>query len=113
MRRWLVGGLGVVLVVAAAVCVTPEEWSIPPLRPSAGPVPDRVPTEDVTGDASTAAVLSAPLPRRDKPLPYVRQGVPAAQEHRGVIVAEVIPEATVPVGGTPRPPAPISGSGGK
>lgn len=113
MRRWLVGGLGVLLVVAAAVCVTPEEWSIPPLPPSAGPVPDRVPTEDVTGDASTSAVLSAPLPRRDKPVPYVRQGVPAAQEYRGAIVGEAVPESTAPVTGTPRPAAPISGSGGK
>src|SRR5262245_48413009 len=105
MRRWLVLGVGFLLVVAVAA----QELAIPPLPPTAtGPVPDRASLEDPTQEVSTSAVLSAPLPRREKAVPYARQGIPEPQEHRGSTGTEIPPESTVPVTGTPRPVAPIS-----
>jgi hypothetical protein len=66
------------------VKVESEHVAVPPaLPPMAKPVVDRVPLEDPTRDASTAAVLRAPPPRRDTPVPFARRAVPEPFEHRG------------------------------
>lgn len=106
MRRVLLSGVGLLLVIAATAAV------VPPLPPSAKQVPDRVSTDDATQDASTAAVLAAPLPKQQA-APYVRPTKTEPFEHRGTLPIEVPAELTAPVTGTPRLPAPVSVSGGK
>ena len=106
MRRGLLGGVLMLLMIAAAVA------SLPPLPPSAKQVIDRVSTEDATQEASTAAVLSAPLPKPTA-VPFVRAASADPFEHRGTTPMELPAEPTTPVTGTPRPAAPVSVSGGK
>jgi hypothetical protein len=77
--------------------VDTEDVSIPPPLPlMATPVPDRVSLDDATMDVSTAAVLQAPLPRRETPVPFVRLSVPDPFEHRQPLTIPVPEEATTP-----------------
>jgi hypothetical protein len=121
MRTCLAGGVCLFLVIAA-LCVATEcrpaaetdDPAIPPPLPaSSGPVADRVPLDDPTQEASASSVLSAPLPRREAPVPHTPGKTPGPHEHRSAITTELPPEPTAPVTGTPRPAAPISGSGGR
>jgi hypothetical protein len=48
-------------------------------------VPDRVPVEDVTVEASTAAALAAAMPVRQSLAPFLRLTVPDPYEHRRTV----------------------------
>lgn len=80
--------------------VESEDASLPPPLPVlATPLPDRVPAEDVTTEASTQAVLAAPLPVRTAPAPYVRMSVPDPFENRKPLTVSVPAEETAPQAG--------------
>lgn len=89
-----------------AVRLDSEDVAIPPPLPVLGtPVADRIPVDDVTTEASTAAVLAAPLPHRTAPAPYVRLSVPRPFEHRESATDPVpLPEGTTPALAAPRLP---------
>jgi hypothetical protein len=53
-----------------------------PLPILAQPVNDRVPAEDVTGEASLTSVLSSPPPVRSSPAPFIKAKVPDPFENR-------------------------------
>ena len=72
----------------------------------AAPLPDRAPLDDATMEASTAAVLVAPLPRRTTPAPYERVRVPDPYENRRPLLAALPAEKTSPVTASPMPPKP-------
>jgi hypothetical protein len=72
----------------------------------AQPAPDRASLEDPTADASTAAALAAPLPRRAMPAPFLRLAVPEPFEHRRPLTLALPAEPTDPVTATPRPSVP-------
>lgn len=89
------------------VRVASEHVAIPPELPVLGTaVSDRVTTDDATGEASTAAVLAAPLPYRSTPAPYARLTVPQPYEHRQAIAPVSSPEEEPTSETAPRPPAP-------
>jgi hypothetical protein len=68
----------------------------PPLHVMAQPLPDRVPLEDATMEASTAAVLKAPLTPRTTPAPYQRLSVPEPYENRRPLTLLVPAERATP-----------------
>jgi hypothetical protein len=85
--------------------VSSEEAALPPPLPvMAQAVPDRVSLEDPTMEASTAAVLAAPLKPRARPVPYQRMTVPEPYENRRPLTLLVPAERATPQAGTPRPP---------
>lgn len=89
------------------VRVASEHVAIPPELPVLGTaVPDRVTTDDATGEASTAAVLAAPLPYRSTPAPYARLTVPQPYEHRQAIAPVASPGEEPTSETAPRLPAP-------
>jgi hypothetical protein len=55
------------------------------LPPMAQPLPDRAPVTDPTLSASREAVLSAAMPARKKPAPYLRVTLPDPFEHRDTV----------------------------
>lgn len=76
-----------------------QDVSIPPPLPVlATMVPDRVPLDDATVEASTAAVLAAPLPARTTPAPFVKQSVPEPYENRQPLTLPVPGEDGTPQG---------------
>jgi hypothetical protein len=78
--------------------VQSEDVSIPaPLPILAQPTVDRVGADDFTTEASTEAVLSAPLPRRTSPAPFVKGGVPEPFENRKPLTTKAPDEETAPV----------------
>lgn len=84
--------------------VESEDVSIPPPLPVlATQLPDRVPVEDATQDASTAAVRSKTLPERATPTPYGKVSVPDPFEHREPLGMPT-PEESTPPEALPRPP---------
>jgi hypothetical protein len=82
-----------------------ESVHVPPPLPYLAAAPaDRVPLDDPTLEASTAAVLAAPLPERTTPLPFVRLSVPEPFEWRIPLLTKAPDEATTPRGPTPTKP---------
>ncbi|MFO0880283.1 MAG: hypothetical protein U0840_23300 [Gemmataceae bacterium] len=58
--------------------------ALPPELPMMGTgLPDRIPLDDPTGEASLGAVLQASQPRRENPAPFVRMVTPEPNEFRG------------------------------
>ena len=55
------------------------------LAPMARPLPDRGALADPTLPASRSAVLSAALPERSRPAPFVRLTLPDPFEHRDAV----------------------------
>jgi hypothetical protein len=76
-----------------------------PLPVLAQPVTDRAPLGDATGEASTAAALFAPLPRRTTPAPFLRLTLPDPYEHRRPLEAEPPTEPSTPAAARPQTPA--------
>lgn len=76
----------------------------PPLPYLVLPPVDRVPLDDPTQEASTAAVLVAPLPERTTPLAFTRLSVPEPFEWRGLTMPPLPEELTTPIGPTPTKP---------
>jgi hypothetical protein len=83
---------------------SPDAGLPPPLPVMATPVPDRVPLDDATVEASAAAVLSAPLPRRDTPVPFSRVRVPEPFPNRLPLSTRLPEEETTPVVDVPAAP---------
>ena len=84
--------------VQKLTAVPSEDVSIPPLLPIlAQPTLDRVSFDDATTEASTEAALTAPLPRRTAPAPFVRSGVPEPFENRKPLTTKSPGEETAPV----------------
>jgi hypothetical protein len=75
----------------------------PPLPVLAQPVPDRVPLDDATMEASTIAALSAALPVQNKPAPYQRMQVPDPYENRLPLTLSVPAESSPPQADATRP----------
>ena len=75
-----------------------------PLPVLARPASDRAPVEDVTGEASAAAALAAPVPQRTTPAPFLKLTVPDPYEHRRPLGLPVPPERSAPVAGSPTAP---------
>jgi hypothetical protein len=70
-------------------------------------LPDRVPLEDPTGDASVDAALAGNPPARVEPVPFAPQNLPDPfQNAQTVKVRTPLAEDTTPVSGAPRPPKP-------
>lgn len=91
--------------VVPSARLTAADPALPPPLPVLGtPVPDRIPTDDVTTDVSTAAVLAAPQPHRSTPAPYTRLSVPRPFEHREPAAPVRLAEATAPPVASPRLP---------
>lgn len=72
-----------------------------PLPVLARPALDRAPVEDVTGEASTAAALAAPVPQRTRPAPFLKLIVPDPYEYRRPLGLPVPPEQAVPEAASP------------
>ncbi len=71
------------------------------------PVSDRAPIEDVTGEASSASAVAAPLPRRTQPTPFVKNNRPDPFEfRRPVVPAKGAEEQPTPPAASPKPPRP-------
>jgi hypothetical protein len=83
---------------------SPDAAVPPPLPVMAQPVPDRVPLDDATAEASKAAALAAELPRRSRPAPFVRMRVPEPFANRRPLTTKVPDEETTPVAAVPSPP---------
>jgi hypothetical protein len=82
-----------------------ESVQVPPPLPYLATAPaDRVPLDDPTLEASTAAVLAGPIPERTTPLPFVRLSVPEPFEWRIPLLTKAPEEATTPRGPTPTKP---------
>jgi hypothetical protein len=77
---------------------------LPPLPILASPVLDRASLDDATVEASTAAALSAPLPPRAGPAPFVRLAIPDPYENRRPLTGALPGETTEPVTATPQTP---------
>lgn len=109
----------VAVEAAPPVPPTPAEFKVGPklraesLNPNLAPelprlanyVIDRAPTDDPTRDQSLAAALAAPIPAREKAVPFARQAIPDPFENRRA--AKVTPppdEPGQPLSGTPRMP---------
>jgi hypothetical protein len=75
-----------------------------PLPVLARPASDRAPVEDVTGEASTAAALAAPMPQRTTPAPFLKLTVPDPYEHRRPLGLPLPAERAAPVAGSPTLP---------
>jgi hypothetical protein len=75
-----------------------------PLPILAQPVTDRAPLDDATGEASTAAALSAPMPRRTTPAPFLRLMLPDPYEHRRPVDMGPPAEQNTPVAARPKTP---------
>ena len=87
--------------------VESEDVALPPPLPVlARPTPDRVSLDDPTMEASTLAVLSAPVLAQRKPAPYQRMTVPEPYEHHRPLTMTLPEERPAPVAATPRPPNP-------
>lgn len=85
--------------------VPSEDASIPPPPPIlAQPTLDRVSADDFTMEASTEAALSATLPVRTSPAPFVKGGVPEPFENRKPLTTKLPDEETVPVADGPSVP---------
>jgi hypothetical protein len=87
--------------VRAAARDPNEPLALPPL---AQPVPNRASLEDATTEVSAAAVLTAPLPQRGTPAPFLRLTLPDPYEHRRPLRLPALAEATTPRTGTPQTP---------
>jgi hypothetical protein len=74
------------------------------LQPLAQPTPDRVSLDDVTGPASTAAALAAPLPPRSSLAPFQRLTVPDPFERRREQPLPEVAEEAAPQTTSPRVP---------
>jgi hypothetical protein len=82
-----------------------ESVHVPPPLPHLATAPaDRVPLDDPTLEASTAAVLAGKMPQRTTPLPFVRLSVPEPFEWRIPLLTKAPEEATTPRGPTPTKP---------
>jgi hypothetical protein len=77
-----------------------------PLPILAVPVSDRASLADPTTEASTAIAVSASMPQRTRPAPYVRMALPDPFENRKPLSLPTPPEETTPVAATPKPPKP-------
>jgi hypothetical protein len=75
-----------------------------PLPILARPVPERASLEDATLEASTAAALAGPLPRRTTPAPARQISVPDPYENRRPLLQPAPAESAAPVARGPRPP---------
>jgi hypothetical protein len=75
-----------------------------PLPVLARPASDRAAVEDVTGEASAAAAVAAPMPLRTTPAPFLKLTVPDPYEHRRPLGVPVPPERAAPVAGSPTAP---------
>jgi hypothetical protein len=75
-----------------------------PLPVLARPASDRAPVEDVTGAASAAAALAAPMPQRTTPAPFLKLTVPDPYEHRRPLGLPAPPERAAPQAGSPTAP---------
>ncbi len=75
----------------------------PPLPVLSQPLPDRVPLDDATKEASTMAALSASMPVRSTPAPYQRMRVPDPYENRLPLTLSVPAETSPPQADTTRP----------
>jgi hypothetical protein len=64
------------------------------------PLSDRAPVEDVTVEASSAAVVAATPPQRTQPAPFMRNNLPDPFEFRHPVGAPKIPaeQANPPIG---------------
>lgn len=90
---------------AALAPAEPAPWAVP-LPILATPVGDRTSLADPTAEASSAAALAAPLPRRAAPAPYVRLALPDPYENRRPLCLPVTDEDPTPVAAAPTPPRP-------
>jgi hypothetical protein len=71
----------------------------------AKPVSDRVSLEDPTLDLSVEAAVTAKMPARVTPAPYVRISIPNPFEFREAVQVKItVDEDPLPITGTPRPP---------
>jgi hypothetical protein len=77
-----------------------------PLPILARPVPDRASLEDATTEASTAAALAGPLPRRTSPAPFLRLKLPEPYENRRPLSLPLPEEDATPTAASPRTPKP-------
>jgi hypothetical protein len=78
--------------------IASEDVAIPPPLPViAQPLPDRVPLDDATAEASTAAVLTAEMPPRTSPIPFVRARVPEPFANRRPLTTRIPDEEPTPV----------------
>jgi len=82
--------------------VPSEDVSIPPMLPlMAVPLSSLVPVEDATEEASNAAVLSAELPGRSTPVPFVRMTRPEPYENQVPLTLEIPEDEATPQTATP------------
>jgi len=87
----------VVLEAAERVRVPSVDVNKPtPLPILAKPSSDRAPVEDVTGEASSAAVVSGAPPARTKPVPFLKLTLPDPFENRRPVAPPVTPSEEVP-----------------
>jgi hypothetical protein len=71
------------------------------------PLSDRAPVEDVTAEASAAAVVEAKVSLRTQPTPFVKNNLPDPFEFRRPVVAPAAPaEQPTPLADTPKLPKP-------
>jgi hypothetical protein len=79
-----------------------EDVAIPPMLPlMATPLSARVSLDDPTQDASTAVVLSANLPARSRPVPFVRLTRPEPYENKIPLTLLVPEDRATPQTATP------------
>ncbi|HZY88690.1 MAG TPA: hypothetical protein VFE78_27955 [Gemmataceae bacterium] len=83
---------------------SPDANAPVPLPVLARPASDRAPVEDVTGEASAAAAVAAPMPQRTTPAPFLKLTVPDPYEHRRPLGVPAPPERAAPVAGSPTAP---------
>ncbi len=82
--------------------VASEDVAIAPMLPlMATPLSSRVPLEDPTEEASTAAVLSAELPARSTPVPFVRLTRPEPYENKIPLTLATPEDEATPQSATP------------
>jgi hypothetical protein len=79
---------------------------LPPLPVLAQSVQERATLDDVTADVSTVMVLSARMPLRLAPAPFVRLAIPDPFENRRPLTLLVPPEPGSPLTGSPQVPRP-------
>jgi len=109
----------VAVEAAPPVPPTPAEFKVGPklraesLNPNLAPelprlanyVADRAPTDDPTRDQSLSAALAAPIPAREKTVPFARQGIPDPFENRRAVkFTPTSEEPGQPMAATPRVP---------
>ena len=87
----------IVLEAAERVRVPSVDVNKPtPLPILAKPLSDRVPFDDVTGDASNSAALSGAMPTRTTPAPFLKVTVPDPFENRKPVAPPVTQSEDVP-----------------